>query len=154
MIVQATPFCYITRWQIIIFLWELKWHTLYFVTLGCEYGNKATGCTLAACEVESNIPLCCATCGASPTPSALTRSSPTASSTTSATSNRVTDGKKYVGDNTGQENVDRENGAGEESNRITVQSPFNAACGLYVTIYGTVFTIETLHIFAVVFLCR
>ena len=81
------------------------------VSVGCEYGDKAAGCSLAACLVQENLPLCCATCGVSlgfPTPTTL---SSTSTSTSTSTCGPSTTGTTPGGSSNEINHIDENNGA-------------------------------------------
>ena len=81
------------------------------VSVGCEYGDKAAGCSLAACLVQENLPLCSATCGVSlgfPTPSTL---SSTATSTSTSTSGPSTTSTTPGGNSNETNHIDENNDA-------------------------------------------
>ena len=102
----------------------MNWEAINFnfprnVSVGCEYGDKATGCSLAACVLEENLPLCCATCGVSlgfPTPTTLS------STSTSTYDPSTTNTTPTPGGNSGETNFIDENNGADDVTKQTLSS--------------------------------
>ena len=139
-------------------------------SLGCEYGDKADGCTIRACQaLASNIPLCCNTCHVFFKPLSTTTTttppSTTSSTSTTTTSRLATTGENFEeanevieipdpGVNVSEDSAPGFVGGGNEENMVTEKSLTNTARGLHLAMNRTFCTIVLLNAFIVALLCR